>query len=119
MPPHRLWWALVQHRLEEARFFLPRDLQGAIQFCVEGHQVFHFIIDGHKTLALNGACPSSSTQVEMDDSAVAQLLFEPGSKTPAFRVSGDHSLYQRFFSSLESADQPQSWLQARVGRARK
>ncbi len=117
VPPHRVWWALVQQRLEEARLKLPDDLHGVIQFFADDPKArFHLLVNGPKTQALEGTVMAFDAEVYVDDPAVEAMLLDPTSAKPAFCVRGDHDLYLRFFERLTAAEATRSWLEMRSGR---
>ena len=101
-------------RLEQVRLMMPRDLAGTIQFEIERARgetfIFHVALAGAKSAIEPRAAEEYETVVCGTDGAIEAMLRLRTECTSKLEVWGDASLASRFFTSLASTPQAQSWL---------
>lgn len=110
----RLWWALLQQRLQQVALKLPLDLAGVIQFEIlaDDASADHFFLElkGPRSRGQDGQAPQFDAKVVAKERAVADLLFAPQPPIGALLVHGDFGFYERFMRLLEGAPAAKSWV---------
>lgn len=116
----RLWWALLQQRLQQVATKLPLELSGVIQFEITAQDATsdHFFLElkGPKSRGLGGEAAAWNTKVVATDRAIGDLLFAPQPPIGALTVHGDFGLYERFMRLLEGAPAAKSWVGIRSNK---
>jgi hypothetical protein len=99
-----VWRTLLCHGIEARRHCLPSELIGTIQ--LEVHQArgepeyFHINVEGPKTDVGDGLALEFDAFVSTSEQALGEVLYQPGARPGALKVSGRMSLVEGLLSGI-------------------
>ena len=106
-PPHRVWWTLLNQRIDQVRALLPRRLQGVVQFEVAriGGAVDFFYLElrGTRTKEHDGIADDHDVWVNTTEDELAELLESDKGVEGALRASGKVELLTGLLDAVAGA----------------